>query len=504
MPSTYINKLFWIIIFACLSFIPTLFIPHVGEEGVYTISSQEMLAANYYWQPLLYGNPYSRPPLFNWLIIAVTKLVGTTQVLLAARIVTSLSILSMAILTGLLTWRLLNNKLFSLLAVAIFLSGDLLLRRGWLAYSDPIFACFTFASMALLWLAVQEHKYRWLLLASLAAVLGYLSKVHTVFVFYGLTAGILFWHIPSSRNMLFNWRSILIHSAALVATALWAKYNGTGSFSGTAANSLPMLQISSIYSYIKKLLLFPWQLIALTMPVSIILLIWPLLKQNYKYFLSTNNSASPNPSISHSTVINTISAGDSNDHPLKTSPSAVTTVKIFKISAFILLINLLPYWLAPRYHARYLLPLYPFMAMVMAYLISYIIYRAEQRLLSLIIKLLWLAIIIKFIVAMVWYPYDQTVRKGNAAEVAAKILAITQQHQLFVNNDQSAGLRVAAEINRLRPQALLRSPPEKRGAANFAGNESYLLSYTKEFPNYNLVATFNLGSDKLFLLKGET
>src|SRR3990167_3614739 len=131
---TNLSVLQTVIIFAALSFLCTLFLPSVGEEGVYTNITLEMLHNKDYLVPTLFGTHYSRPPLFNWLMLPVTQILGSVQVVLAARLVNMFATLLTAGSLVYLVRRIFPERQFALLAGAIYLSGDLLFRRGWLAY----------------------------------------------------------------------------------------------------------------------------------------------------------------------------------------------------------------------------------------------------------------------------------------------------------------------------------------------------------------------------------
>ena len=160
----------------------------------------------------------------------------------------------------------------------------------------------------------------------------------------------------------------------------------------------------------------------------------------------------------------------------------------FTIACWVVLINLLPYWVAPKVHPRYILPLYPFIAFMMAYLV----WQMGGDSLKLAMRLLWLGLIIKFVVALAWFPYDQTVRKGDALAVANDILLRTKDHPLYVKDSTSTGLRVVAEINRLRSaRPPLLYPP--RLFNGFVINQSYIPS------DGQLIQMYQLGTDKLYL-----
>jgi hypothetical protein len=143
---------------SALSFLTTLHLPYIGEEGVYTVTSLEMWAKRDFLVPTLYGAAYGRPPLYNWLIIPVANLLGWDHMLAAARLVAA----SASVPTGLvLAWLARNlggTRTLAALSALIYLSGDVLFYHGWLAYSDPLFGLFVFTSIACLWVALHQDR----------------------------------------------------------------------------------------------------------------------------------------------------------------------------------------------------------------------------------------------------------------------------------------------------------------------------------------------------------
>jgi hypothetical protein len=63
------QKIIWLLFsIAAISFVFTLSLSPIGEEGVYTISSFEMWYNQHYLYPLLYGANYGRPPFLIGLL----------------------------------------------------------------------------------------------------------------------------------------------------------------------------------------------------------------------------------------------------------------------------------------------------------------------------------------------------------------------------------------------------------------------------------------------------
>src|SRR5271166_4861306 len=96
----------------------------------------------------LYGQNYGRPGLYSWIMLPVTWILGWSNILIAARLIT----IAATILTGLtLAWlvrRIFKDNLIAAFAAAVYLSGDILIYRGSLAYVDPLFSLLAFVAMS--------------------------------------------------------------------------------------------------------------------------------------------------------------------------------------------------------------------------------------------------------------------------------------------------------------------------------------------------------------------
>lgn len=436
------KKLIFVILLACIGFIPTIFLPHIGEEGVYTIGSWEMQYYKNFWQVTLYGGMYPRPPLFNWCILGVAYLLRLQDLLIAARVVSILSTLGTAALVIWLAQRLWQQRLIGILCCGIFLSGDILFLRGWLAYSDPIFSLCIFASIALLWLAVHEQNFLWLTLSIIGLMLGYLAKVHTNYIFYGVMWLVLFWRYPQQRKFLINYRAIFLYLLAAAFPILWIKYFGhSGKIASTISDILHAWQIDSLPKYLLKVLLYPLEIVVRALPISIVIFYYLFVKRQ-KILLD----------------------------------------EICYIAIIVCVVNFVPYWFSPNSCIRYFLPLYPLMAMPLAY----IVYNKRELLLQPIINWLTLFVFINYLIISFWYPYNQTIRKGNAKVIASDILSIVQEQPLYINNSGSGGLRITAELNKMR----IGKPPLRYAEENYCG---YAIVNKSTYLPGKHVATYKLG-----------
>src|SRR5690242_17972844 len=184
MNPTISKTWWWLYAAAALSLFTTLTLPYIGEEAVYTITSLEMRLNHDFFVTTLYGENYGRPPLLNWLVIPLAEALGWQHVLIASRLVATMATLGAGLVLAWLTLHLTRNRTLAALSAAVFLSGDVLFYRGWLAYSDPLFMLFVFGAIACLWVSVLEKRGALLWLAMLCLTCGFLAKVQTAYLFY--------------------------------------------------------------------------------------------------------------------------------------------------------------------------------------------------------------------------------------------------------------------------------------------------------------------------------
>jgi 4-amino-4-deoxy-L-arabinose transferase-like glycosyltransferase len=441
-----------VIFLAAASFLFTLFLPSVGEEGVYTNITLEMLYNNDFLVPKLYGIHYSRPPLFNWLMLPLINIMGPSKVVLAARLV---NLWSTFAAVWLLIWfvrQIFPEKQFALLCGAIYLSGDLLFKRGWLAYADSLFSLCIFASIVCLWMALERKQTRWFLGAAFSLGCGFLAKVHTAYIFYAIAGLVLLWRHPN-RKFMFRPMSWVLHIVALLFPFCWTAYvnRGYGGMSTTWSQSQSFLAWPGIFAYAYRVFVtYPVDVFTRFLPTSLIAVVmWYKMRTTQK------------PSAQH---------------------------KAISIVFWITLLNLLPYWLVPSSNIRYILPLYPLISL----LIAYVIWQSGNPTRRLAVSCLLVTIVFKYIFAIWWLPYEHNVYRGSAVAVAADILERTKDADLYINDSTSTGLRVAVELNKARYP----KPPLTSTTGKFKG---YVIADNNVASLGELVHVYNLRSNKLYL-----
>lgn len=116
----------------------------------------------------------------------------------------------------------------------------------------------------------------------------------------------------------------------------------------------------------------------------------------------------------------------------------------------IVLFNFVSYWLAPHTSIRYLLPLYPFIALLLAI----VLWNLSKNKLKIIIIWVALTILVKYVELAVIYYYQIYYRR-DYTQIAKQVIMQTKRFPIYSNDFVATGLSVTAEIDRL----IFPSPP---------------------------------------------
>ena len=178
------------------------YLPLRGEEANRILTAYEMVHFGDWFNLTHLGEPYyAKPPLFMWVVILFSSLLGWSTE--SARLVSVLSSFATALLVYIFALRLFGDRKIALLSAFVLLTlGDLPLFYGFLAEIDAFHMFIYFLSAVGLFLFLQRGEE---LLAFLFA------GVSTALVF--LTKGLpAFYHVPLTFLILlfyFNrWRSL--------------------------------------------------------------------------------------------------------------------------------------------------------------------------------------------------------------------------------------------------------------------------------------------------------
>jgi len=454
--SKSVKRLWWLYAVAALSLLTTLPLPYVGEEAVYTITSLEMWVNREFFLTTLYGTAYPRPPFINWLMIPLSNLLGWEHVLQASRLVTAAATIATGAVLAWLTANLTRNHALAAFAALVYLSGDVLFYRGWLGYADSLFTLCVFAAIACTWVAAERGR-AWLIwIGMIALTCGFLTKVQTAYLFYGVAFAVLFFR-RDYRRVLLQPGSVAAHFAGIAAFILWNLYAVRGAHStGAVTDILLKIQTAGVAAYLNQLWTFPLETFLRFLPASALA----------AYFWFRGRSTPE------------VNAAD------------MTRALPLALLLWMTVLNFLPYWWGPQSHIRYIMPLYPLITLT----IAYVIWRSGER--PIRIATIWLigAIALKYVLGLWAFPVYEDKFRGNYAATAAEILKKTRGFPLYVTDVSATGLSVAANIDTLLyPGKPIQWPPG-------LWDNGFVLSYTANPQLGRVSQRYPLGGNELYLL----
>ena len=444
----------FLVLIAALSFLPALAYFYVGEEAIFPITSLEMWQRHDWIRQHLFGLNVQHNPLFNWMIIPLAVLTGWEYVLPVARALTIVATLATAAMVGWLALRLLRDATFAWFAALVYLTlADVLMYRGWLAYVDPLFGFFVFAAIALLWVACEERRPALIALAVLSLTCAFMSKAFTAYVFYGGAVLVLMME-PQRRRVLLGVPSLLLHAAGALAPVLWLSSLPATAGQGTRMWSEMLVKLAPRggLEYLQHLAGYPAETVLRLSPAILLV----------AYFAWRRR----------------ITVGPAFAPHLKTA-------------LWIALLGFLPYWLSPHGAIRYLVPIYPLAGFALALLLWSAGEDARRSIRQ------WLAgmIVLKFIAAVILFPYYQHHYRGeNYATAARDIVEFCGAHPLYTTSDTASGLSVVGYIDaRWRQDNPVQWAPE-------GWSTGFVLAEEADPAAGEVRARYKFGGDELFLL----
>jgi 4-amino-4-deoxy-L-arabinose transferase-like glycosyltransferase len=440
---------------AAATFLPALAFYYVGEEAIFPISSLEMWYHGEWVEQRFYGASLKHNPLYNWLIIPLASLAGWEHVLPVARSIAIAATIGTGLVLAWLCQALYRDAAFAAFAALVYLTlADLFFYRGWLAYADPLFAFFVFGAIACLWVACERRAAALLVLAVALLTGAFMTKALTAYVFYGAAALVLVTAKRDYRAFLLAPASWAAHLAGAALPLAWLYFvpDNAGQGARMFTEILVKLAPTSWAAYFLKLFTYPLDTAARLAP-ALFVAGW------YAW-----RGAAP--------------AGAARDGHRR-------------VALGILLVNYLPYWLAPQSSMRYLLPLYP----LAGFAIAGWLWGAGARAIRVTQRWLIGAIVVKLVAVLALFPYYQAHYRGkNYATTARQIVERAAGRPLYTANDTASGLSVTAEIDVLRlPGPPLALPPAR-------WDSGFVIAHRPEPALGRVAAEYRLGGSTLYLL----
>jgi 4-amino-4-deoxy-L-arabinose transferase-like glycosyltransferase len=388
--------------------------------------------------------------------ISIADLLGWKHILVAARIVAALATIATSFMLMWLTNRLFKTPYFGLFAALVYLTSDALFYHGWLAYSDPLFAFFVLSSISFLWVANLEHRYSLVWLSIVALIAAFMTKALTAYVFYLISFIFIIYYDKKIKSFLLKPVNLLAYLFSIYFYFFW----NISSHRITAAGMWTDIfsKFHSVYwlGYIQQVIVFPVEVLCRFLPASGLAV----------YYLAKKKIVKIKLNLLIQTLIG------------------------------IILCNFIPYWLTPHTSIRYLLPLYPFIALLLAI----ILWHLPNRQLKSIIIWLALTILVKYVELAVMYYY-QLYYRGDYALAAKEAIMQTKKFPLYSSDFVATGLSVTAEIDRL----IYPSPPLRD--AQFAHGKNYFVINDKIDSNqgklYKRISLGTQGTSIYLLCQGK-
>ena len=345
------------------------------EEPRRALVAYEMWFSGSYLQPTLLGEPYfNKPPLFNWLIILSSRLFGWSE--LAVRAVSLAFTALTALVVYLTAKRIIGGREVGLLAALIYVTlADNLYHYGWIGEIDVTLAFFVFGTILCLWRACQTEKNRYLIFAGLSTGLTFLLKGFPAYAFFVLTLASLAVFYKRYR-LPFTVSSFAAYAASLVPPLIWILWTEAPSvylhrlFFESLSRTSPS---QGVGEFSLHLLSYPLLTIKQLLPLSVVIpfLLW------------------------------------------KEKPPLTVNVKLLLLIAGV---NYLPYWLSVGSRGRYILPLFPLVAIAFAYMVHV----AHERWKRLALILIAVVIAGRFAYGLVGFPWMMETR-GSLRTVGQEI-----------------------------------------------------------------------------------
>ncbi len=418
-----------------------------GEESLRVIVAYEMSHGGSLLQPTFLGDLYfNKPPLFNWFIIFSSSFIPWCE--LTARIVSIFFLFLTSILVYIFSFRLTKRKDISVIASLIYVTFiDILFWYGYLAEIDVTLAFFIFLMFFLLYKGYKEERSSFIILSGIVTGIAFLLKGFPAYVFFGLSYISFILFEKNYKKILYIpvWVSVLL---SLSIPFLWIlntsdpyKYIQTLFFESIVRAE----QSKETGKFIYHLLTYPLLNIKQLIPASLFVIAGILLYRRKK---------------------------------------SIKLPEEFKILLFAVLINYLPYLLSAGSRGRYVIPLFP----VLAIIFSYILFSfKKERFIKLFMYTAAFFIFLRFLVGFIGFPVmmEKKASRKKVAEDICRTINIKKNMAFDCKPEKS----VAVYIDFKRVKPLKRS--------EYVKDWKYLLTCKKE--DHILIKKYNLHGNTLYL-----
>ncbi|MGI4762690.1 MAG: ArnT family glycosyltransferase [Janthinobacterium lividum] len=278
--------------------------PLLVDEPIRALVALEMHYSNQFFSPTLQGLPYyNKPPLFNWLLVALFRLFGRQdEFMLRLPTIAALLLYTTAL------WRVLRPQLGSRLAFTVALAfattGRVLFYDSFLGLIDLWHAGLTWLGFMAVWYLGQRGQWTRLFVLTYAlTAVGFLLKGLPSVVFQGLA--LLVYCLDTRQwRRLFIWQHVLGVGVMLTILGtyffVYSRHNSLEVALGTlwSQSSQRVVTATPLAESVRYMLLFPFDFIKHFLPWTLLVLCFlvpgarrtvlasPFLRYNARLFLA--------------------------------------------------------------------------------------------------------------------------------------------------------------------------------------------------------------------------
>lgn len=175
---------------------------YIDDEAIRALVSQEMAWSGQYLTPTLHGSPYlNKPPLFNWLILAISALTGQISAW-TTRLTNVAALIAFGAVIYQVYSRIYDRRTGFLVALMVITCGRILFWDAMLGLIDTTFSLVIFSLMITVYYMVKAQRWWWLFSTSyLLCTVGFLLKGLPALVFQGLTLVTWLWWTGHTKKL---------------------------------------------------------------------------------------------------------------------------------------------------------------------------------------------------------------------------------------------------------------------------------------------------------------
>ncbi|NPA51664.1 MAG: dolichyl-phosphate-mannose--protein mannosyltransferase [Aquificae bacterium] len=363
----------------------------VGDEPLRLTLAYEMYLRGDFFQPTRLGAYYfNKPPMFMWLTILSSKIVGWN--VLTVRILSVFFTFFSSLAVIFFSYKVFKNSLLAFICGLSFITfGDILFFYGYLGEIDATFTFFIAVMMFLQYLGFTKENGSFIVMSGVVAGLAFLLKGFNAYGFFGLTfLGLSIYYREYFK--LFSKPFIVSYILAVLIPAAWL----IQTVSPVDYLKMMFFEVAmraegskDFHKFFTHLISFPIQNIKQTLLTSLLVL---FVLVRYKVQILK--------------------------HPIKAF-------------LLIILINYVPYLLFAggkgmyTVDARYILPLLPFVAVVFGYILNK---PQKDWIIRTFFVLSIISILLRFVYGLVVIP-EKSKKYGSIEKISADIVSIIDKNQ---------------------------------------------------------------------------